>query len=136
VAIAVIYGYSHFVKNGRLTAAGGSVPVVSAPAGATKTTPDGNAAGGDPSGRKQIYDRIEGDHEVVGAPMKTNEEIPTPPAGSGSSQPVQNGAAQQPAGGGGDVTPLPLPPPPGGGTGQQGALSPDGKTDMANITPA
>lgn len=135
VAIGVIYGYSHFVKNGKTAANGGTVPVVSAPAGATKITSDSNAAGSDPAGKKQIYDRIEGDHEVAGAPMKTNEEAPTPPAGSGSAQPAQNGAAQ-PATGGGDGTPLPLPPPPGGGTGQQGALSPDGKTDMANITPA
>ena len=135
VAIGVIYGYSHFVKNGKTAANGGTVPVVSAPAGATKVTSDSNATGSDPAGKKQIYDRIEGDHEIVGAPMKTNEESPTPPAGSGSAQPAQNGAAQ-PATGGGDGTPLPLPPPPGGGTGQQGALSPDGKTDMANITPA
>ena len=135
VAIGVIYGYSHFVKNGKTAANGGTVPVISAPAGSTKITSDSNAAGSDPAGKKQIYDRIEGDHEVAGAPMKTNEEAPTPPAGSGSAQPAQNGAAQ-PATGGGDGTPLPLPPPPGGGTGQQGALSPDGKTDMANITPA
>jgi hypothetical protein len=135
VAIGVIYGYSHFVKNGKTAANGGTVPVVTAPAGATKITSDTNAAGSDLAGKKQIYDRIEGDHEIAGAAMKTNEEAPTPPAGSGSAQPAQNGAAQ-PATGGGDGTPLPLPPPPGGGTGQQGALSPDGKTDMANITPA
>ncbi len=135
VAIGVIYGYSHFVK-GSKTAAGGGVPVVAAPAGATKVTPDTNAASADQAGKKQIYDRIEGDHEVPGTPMKSNEEAPTPPAGTGASQPMQQNGAAQPATGGGDGTPLPLPPPPGGGTGQQGALSPDGKTDMANITPA
>lgn len=134
VAIGVIYGYSHFVKGSKT--ANGSVPVVAAPAGATKVTPDTNAASADQAGKKQIYDRIEGDHEITGTPMKSNEEAPAPPAGTGASQPMQQNGAAQPATGGGDGTPLPLPPPPGGGTGQQGALSPDGKSDMANITPA
>ena len=136
VAIAAVYGYAHYFKNQRPSTANNAVPVVSAPATPTKVTPDTpNQTGqADATTKKLIYDRIEGDHEVPGGPLKSSEEAPM----------IQPGAAKAvaPAGqvpkstNGTDGTPLPLPPPPGGGTGQQGSLVPGDKTDVANITPA
>ena len=136
VAFAAVYGYAHYFKNQRAATATNAVPVVSAPATPTKVTPDtANQAGQtDAANKKQIYDRIEGDHEVPGGPLKSSEETPTIQPGAAKAQ---TPAGQAPkATGGTEGTPLPLPPPPGGGTGQQGSLAPDDKTDVANITPA
>ena len=139
VAFGAVYGYANYFKSQHTATANNAVPVVAAPATPTKTTPDTSAAQGqaDQAGRKQIYDRIEGDHEVPGGSLKASEETPAiqPGAVQGSKTIAPAG---QPAKGtnGTDATPLPLPPPPGGGTGQQGSLAPDSKTDVANITPA
>ena len=136
VAFGAVYGYANYFKNPHAATASNGVPVVTAPATPTKTTPDTSTAQ-DQAGRKQIYDRIEGDHEVAGGPLKASEETPAIQPG-----PVQGSKVITPAGepakgtNGTDATPLPLPPPPGGGTGQQGSLAPDSKTDVANITPA
>ena len=128
VAFGVVFGYSRFIKTAHVATSGNSVPVVAAPPSAPKAVPDAAAPGqAAETGKKQIYDRIEGDHEVPGGPLKTNEEAPQPAAGApGSAAP----------GSGTDGTPLPLPPPPGNGTGQQGALSADPKTDIASTTQA
>lgn len=132
-AFGAIYAYSHYAKTQHV-AAGANVPVVAAPLNPTKVVPDSTAAGQPAdSGKKLIYDRIEGDHEVLGGQLKSNEEVPLQPQSSGTNI-APAGTAPQPATG--DGTPLPLPPPPGATTGQQGALTPDGKTDIANITPA
>ncbi len=135
VTFGTIYGYAHYFKGAKT--ASGTVPVVAAPATPTKAVPDATTAQGqvDQANKKQIYDRIEGDHEVPGGPLKSTEEAPV----------IQPGGAQinstgptplAPKATGGDGTPLPLPPPPGGGTGQQGALAPDSKSDVATIEPA
>jgi hypothetical protein len=83
--------------------------------------------------KKQIYDRIVGDQEVIGgdvsAPLETPAAVPepTPPAAE---------AAPQPAGGD-DAAPLPIPPPPGGAGDQQGSLAPASEKQSAeSITPA
>ncbi len=136
VAIAAVYGYAHYFKNQRSATANNAVPVVSAPATPTKVTPDTpNQTGqADATTKKLIYDRIEGDHEVPGGPLKSSEEAPIIQPGAAKAV-MPEGQAPK-ATNGTDGTPLPLPPPPGGGTGQQGSLAPDDKTDVANITPA
>ena len=136
VAFAAVYGYAHYFKNQRAATATNVVPIVSAPATATKATPDTASQAGqaDAASKKQIYDRIEGDHEVSGGPLKASEEAPAiqPGAAKAIAPVVQTPKATT----GTEGTPLPLPPPPGGGTGQQGSLAPDDKTDVGNITPA
>ena len=97
------------------------VTPVKVPAEPAVTTP----APPEVAGKKLFYDRIEGDHEVPGAPLKSSEQSPN----------LQGGAAAPPAAGTGGAIPLPLPPPPSPG-GQQGAIGADGKTDIALITPA
>ena len=135
VAFGAVYGYANYFKNQRSAAANGTVPVVAAPATPVKTVPDNSAANGqaDQVGKKQIYDRIEGDHEVPGGPLKSSEEAPA--IQPGAAQPGKAVAPDAKPASGAEGTPLPLPPPPGS-TGQQGSLSPDSKTDVANITPA
>jgi hypothetical protein len=125
-AFGAIYAYSHYAKTARTAA---NVPVVAAPQTPTKAVPDATA-NGQPAdaGKKLIYDRIEGDHEILGGQLKSNEEAPQQPQGSGTNA--------APATGSGDSVPLPLPPPPGTDSGQQGALVPEGKTDSANFDPA
>ena len=75
--------------------------------------------------KKQIYDRIIGDNEVLGGQVVPTEEAPMQPE-------AQQGDAEQipqPSGSfnslseGGDALPLPMPPPPGAGNDTQGALS-------------
>jgi hypothetical protein len=64
----------------------GEVPVVNAPADPSKVAPEVPAAGTEePARRKQIYDRIVGEQEVLGGQIESTEEIPVPPA---SAQPV------------------------------------------------
>jgi SPOR domain len=82
--------------------------------------------------KKQIYDRIVGDQEVlggeVGAPAETPAAIPEP-SNAGD-------ATTAPAGTGEDPAPLPIPPPPGSGD-QQGSLDPaNAKQSAETITPA
>ena len=136
VAIAAVYGWGYYVKNLHSATATNAVPVVSAPATPTKVTPDNTIQAGqsDTASKKQIYDRIEGDHEVPGGPLKSSEESPTIQPGAAKGI-APTGQAPK-ATGGTEGVPLPLPPPPGGGTGQQGSLTPDIKTDVANLTPA
>jgi hypothetical protein len=87
--------------------------------------------------KKQIYDRIVGDQEVLGGEVAPEAEapaaIPEP-----STQPATNEATPDPAGGTGeDATPLPIPPPPGGANEQQGSIDPASQKQSAEtITPA
>ena len=80
----------------------GDVPVVSAPEDPAKVAPEAPAAGAEQPAaqRKQIYDRIVGDQEVLGGQIETTEEIPVPPA---AAQPAGDVA---PATG---VNPIPAP---------------------------
>jgi len=107
--------------NGQPVAVEAPVTPAKVPAEAAATT-----APAEQAGKKLIYDRIEGDHEVPGGPLKSSEQSPN----------LQGGAAAPPAAGNTGAVPLPLPPPPAA-NGKQGAIdTSDGKTDVALITPA
>jgi hypothetical protein len=97
------------------------VPAVPAPAQPAKAQPDqaqqGTAASG--ATRKQIYDRIVGDQEVLGGQITPTEEVPQTGGASAVPQPANGASGQAPADSG-DAVPLPIPPPPGDNT--QGAL--------------
>jgi SPOR domain len=136
-----IWAYTNYVKPSMIGGAATTqqdVPVVKAPEQATKVTPTvepetvAPAAGQTaPPTKKQIYDRIVGDREVLGGEIVPTEETPVQPATN--AQPIP---APDATGTGADGTPLPLPPPPGDNT--QGSLEPSTKGDqqIANITPA
>jgi cell division protein FtsN len=112
------------------------VPAVTAPETPAKVAPEQSTqaqtpATGSPS-KKQIYDRIVGDQEILGGELAPVEEVPaqvpepTPAAGS-TPQPST----------GEDAAPLPIPPPPPGTGDQQGSLKLDPEKQSAeNITPA
>ncbi len=133
------------------------VPAVEPPETAVKTTPEVPAAAtGDAvipdngelatggsvvpaTTKKQIYDRIVGDREVLGGQIVPTEEVPVVP---GEPAPEQGAvpAAEQPLIVD-DAAPLPLPPPPGqtgGDSGQQGALeqAPESTKTAAEIPAA
>jgi hypothetical protein len=90
--------------------------------------------------KKQIYDRIVGDKEILGGELAPAVETP-----AAIPEPVNEAAqaAAPPVGGGEDAVPLPIPPPPPAGAGgQQGGLEPGSlvpdpnKQSAENITPA
>ncbi len=108
-----------------------SVPVVAAPVEPVKTaaeTPAEQAVVVEPTNKKQIYDRIVGDQEVLGeAMLAPSEQTPIQPEAQSSGQDGQTGSELIPAPAGtqgtDDAEPLPLPPPPGeNGTNTQGVL--------------
>jgi hypothetical protein len=140
---AGVWYYNVNVKTVATNGATDSAPVVSAPEQSAKSAPeqlpDGQPIGTSTS-KKQIYDRIIGDNEVLGGRVVPNEEAPIQPE-------AQQGDAEQipePSGGGfdsfsegGDALPLPMPPPPGAGNDTQGALStPPAKNTVALNSPA
>lgn len=142
-----IWAYSNYLKPNMAATSGQAVPVVKAPDQATKVIPDATAeAPASASGqatqptKKQIYDRIIGDREVLGGQLVPTEQMPVQPETNSQAVPVPTDPVVAPAAGtGADGTPLPLPPPPGAtGDGTQGSLEPDVKSDqqIANITPA
>ena len=126
---AGVWYYNVNVKSVATNGSSDPAPVVSAPEQSAKSAPeqplDGQSTGAATS-KKQIYDRIIGDNEVLGGQVVPTEETPLYPED-------QQGDAEQipqPAGGGfdafsegGDALPLPMPPPPGSGNDTQGALS-------------
>lgn len=126
---AGIWYYNANVKSLATNGTTDTAPVVSAPELSAKSAPeqplDGQPAGATTS-KKQIYDRIIGDNEVLGGQVVPTEETPLQPE-------AQQGDAEQipqPSGGsfnsfseGSDALPLPMPPPPGAGNDTQGALS-------------
>jgi SPOR domain len=84
--------------------------------------------------KKQIYDRIVGDQEILGGDVAPAAETPAAiPEPS-----TLEGAAPEPAGGAGeDAAPLPIPPPPGAAGEQQGSIAPiPEKQSAENISPA
>ncbi len=140
-----IWAYTNYVKPQMAVTSGQTVPLVKAPDQATKVTPDTAAPAVAPGQvvqptKKQIYDRIVGDREVLGGQIVPTEQTPVQPATNSQAVPAPADAAPAAnTGTGADGTPLPLPPPPGAtGDGTQGSLDPAGKSDqqIANITPA
>ncbi len=142
-----IWAYSNYLKPNLAATSGQTVPVVKAPEQATKVSPDATAEvpaaapgqAAQPT-KKQIYDRIIGDREVLGGELVPTEQTPVQPETNSQAVPAPADPVVVPAAGtGADGTPLPLPPPPGAtGDGTQGSLEPDVKSDqqIANITPA
>ena len=143
---AVVWFYSDSVRNlangvTGITTGGDSqtVPVVNAPEDPSKVAPE-SATTGDAASpaaqKKQIYDRIVGEQEVMGGQVQPTEETPVAP---GEVQPANQIPQAQPAAGSDQIPapdavdqttgqglpevepppPLPLPPP---GTGQEGSL--------------
>lgn len=139
---AGVWYYQTNVKTLATNGATDSAPVISAPEQSAKSAPeqplDGQPTGATTS-KKQIYDRIIGDNEVLGGQVVPTEETPMQPE-------ARQGDAEQipePSGGfdsfseGGDALPLPMPPPPGTGNDTQGALStPSAKNTVALSSPA
>ncbi len=122
----------------------GEVPVVSAPEDPAKVAPDAPANGTEAPAvkKKQIYDRIVGEQEVIGGgQVQSTEEIPVQPT---AAQPADEVPAVEPTAGGTQIPepdaatqgtdveglpsvdeppPLPLPP---AGSDQQGSLDQKG----------
>jgi hypothetical protein len=98
-----------------------TVPVVAAPEDPAKTaaeTPPEQMTAVEPTNKKQIYDRIVGDQEVLGgAQLLPTEQTPIQPEPQATGQDAQTGSELIPAPAGttgtDDAEPLPLPPPPG-----------------------
>ena len=138
---AGVWYYNVNVKTVATNGSSDPAPVVAAPEQSAKSAPeqplDGPATGASTS-KKQIYDRIIGDNEVLGGQVVPTEEAPIQPE-------AQQGDAEQipqPSGGfdsfseGGDALPLPMPPPPGSSNDTQGALStPPAKNTAALSSP-
>lgn len=122
-AALVTGGVVWYYNNGLGNVAGtgattGEVPVVNAPADPAKVVPETPTAGGEEPAarRKQIYDRIVGDQEVIGGQIQPTEEIPVQPA---SAQPLN----EVPAAAG--TNPIPVPDAQDQGTGADGLPSVD-----------
>jgi hypothetical protein len=144
VGFGTIWAYGNYFKP-QIAGTTQSVPVVKAPETPTKLAPDAAADSQTPGQaaqptKKQIYDRIVGDREVLGGQIAPTEVTPVQPENNTQAAPASDPATEQPATGtGNDGTPLPLPPPPGGaGDGTQGSLEPATKGDqqLTTITPA
>ena len=136
---AGVWYYQTKIKPNAATSATSSetAPVVAAPETSAKVAPEQPAETAQPNAaavtptKKQIYDRIVGDKEVLGGQVVPTEEVPVQPAATPVPQPA--GSAPQPAG---DPLPLPMPPPPGGTNGTQGALpAPPGTDPVATADP-
>jgi SPOR domain len=139
---AGVWYYQTKIKSTTAATTSESTPVIAAPETSAKAAPEQpvdtqqNAAGVTPS-KKQIYDRIIGDKEILGGQVAPTEEVPVPPAAS------ENNAQQIPKpaidgnSGSGDALPLPMPPPPGSTDGTQGALpAPAASESIATTDPS
>jgi hypothetical protein len=125
---AGVWYYQTNVKTVATNSSTDTAPVVSAPDQSAKSAPEqppDSQSTGAAASKKQIYDRIIGDNEVLGGRVVPTEEAPMQPE-------AQQGDAEQipqPSGGfdsyseGGDALPLPMPPPSGTSNDTQGALS-------------
>ena len=113
VAFGGFWYYNSGMKDSAGSGTGaGSVPVVSAPEDPAKVAPEVPAAGAEQPAaqKKQIYDRIVGDQEVLGGgQIQSTEEIPVAPA---AAQPVGDVPAAS------VVNPIPAPDAAVQGTGQ------------------
>ena len=109
----VVWYYNSGMKDLAVPGMGaGDVPVVSAPQDPAKVAPEEPAAGAEQPAaqKKQIYDRIVGDQEVLGGgQIESTEEIPVQPA---AAQPV--GDVPEASG----VNPIPVPDAATQGTGE------------------
>jgi cell division septation protein DedD len=139
---AGVWYYQTKIKTASANSSTESTPVVAAPEISAKAAPEQpidaqpNATGITPS-KKQIYDRIIGDKEILGGQVTPTEEVPIQPAATeGNAQQIpQPGTDGQ--SGSGDALPLPMPPPPGSANGTQGALpAPAGSQTVALNDPA
>jgi hypothetical protein len=118
-----------------------TAPVIAAPETSAKVAPEQpvdttqNAVGVAPS-KKQIYDRIVGDKEILGGQVVPTEEVPVQPASQQVPQPTDSTAQPSDGGASGDALPLPMPPPPGATNDTQGALPiPAGGESTATVDP-
>lgn len=139
VGFGSVWAYNNYVKpQGQVTQTD-KVPVVKAPDAPAKVanenqTAEPQAGGTVAPSKKQIYDRIVGDREVLGGQIVPTEETPVQPVNNSQPIPAPDATVDPAAGGvGADGLPLPLPPPPGD-TGQQGSLEPSGKGDQQDAT--
>ena len=94
--------YNNFMKNvAGSGAATGDVPVVNAPPDPAKVAPEAPAVTAEEPAakKKQIYDRIVGEQEVIGGQLQQTEETPVPPdpAQPASSVPEASGTNLIPA---------------------------------------
>ena len=127
---AGVWYYQTKIKTVATNAATDSTPVVAAPVQSAKSAPEKPADGqpnaaGSTSSKKQIYDRIIGDNEVLGGKVVPTEETPLQPdaqQGDAQQTPQATGSSDS-SFGSGEALPLPMPPPPGTGNDTQGALS-------------
>lgn len=130
-----VLGYQKYWKpmiNGQATTQ--EVPAVAAPEIPAKVQAEQPAAAQAPAGgaaiptKKQIYDRIVGDQEVLGGDVSAPAEVP-----AAIPEPVPTNQVAPPPAAGEDPAPLPIPPPPGGAGGQQGSLEPPSEKQSAEI---
>jgi SPOR domain len=150
VGFGSFWAYANYFKPMVMGNVSQTVPVVKAPDTPTKVVPDATvdakpAATPDQAvtpTKKQIYDRIVGDREVLGGQIVPTEVAPVQPDSNAATKPAAAPdaiAAPATPGTSNDGTPLPLPPPPGDTTtSPQGSLEPSGKgnQELATITPA
>jgi hypothetical protein len=141
-AFAGVWYYQFNVKSMATNGATGTTPVVAAPDQSPKTAPEQPLDGQSPgtaTSKKEIYDRIIGDNEVLGGRVVPNEETPLQPEaqqGDAERIPEPSGSGFDSFSEGGDALPLPMPPPPGTGNDTQGALStPPAKNTVALSSP-
>lgn len=117
---AVVWFYSDNVRNlagvGSSSSSSEGTPVVPAPAEPAKVSapePGGEGQAETPARKKQIYDRIVGEQEVMGnQQMQPTEEMPVLPA---DAQPVDQVPKIEPAG---SANPIPVPDAQNQGTGE------------------
>ena len=140
---AGVWYYQTKVKSAAGTPSAETTPIIAAPETSAKAAPEvptdtQQAAPGVTPSKKQIYDRIIGDKEVLGGQVQPTEEVPVQPqATDGNGQQIPQPATDGQSGSG-EALPLPMPPPPGSGNdGTQGALPvPAGNTSTAFNDPS
>ena len=127
---AGVWYYQTKVKTIATNASTESAPVVAAPEQSAKSAPeqplDGQSnTNSSTSSKKQIYDRIIGDNEVLGGQVVPSEEEPIQPeAQQGDAEQIpQSSGSVDSLSEGSDALPLPMPPPPRNSSDTQGSLS-------------
>lgn len=140
---AGVWYYQINVKSVANNTSTGSAPLVAAPEQSAKSAPEQPLEGqSNPpsaaSSKKQIYDRIIGDNEVLGGKLAPAEETPIQP----ESQQGNAEIVPEPAGSSnslsesGEALPLPMPPPSTGSDTQGALTSPAGSKTVALTTPS
>ncbi len=139
---AGVWYYQTKIKSTTSATTNETAPVIAAPETSAKAAPEQpidtqqDATGVTPS-KKQIYDRIIGDKEILGGQVAPTEEVPVSPAASeGNAQQIPQPAADGTSGAG-EALPLPMPPPPGSTDGTQGAVpAPASSESIASTDPS